>query len=71
MGLRQDPEHLGKLPWVVQVFLSGFSVRLLYFFPDSPLCTYGCRYELAALVCGCDGDTICVIHDLNWCYGWW
>ena len=24
-----------------------------------------------ACVCRCDGDVICVGHDLNWCYWWW
>ena len=42
----------------VQVVLSGFSVRLFYF------CTRSCR-------CRCDGDVICVGHDLNRCSGWW
>ena len=22
-------------------------------------------------VCGCDGDVVCVGHDLNRCTGWW
>ena len=24
-----------------------------------------------ACVCRCDGDVICVDHDLNWCSWWW
>ena len=24
-----------------------------------------------ACVCRCDGDVICVGHDLYWCSGWW
>ena len=24
-----------------------------------------------ACVCRCDGDVICVCHDLNRCTGWW
>ena len=34
-------------------------------------CQYGSIYLLAACVCGCDGDVICVGHDLNRCTGWW
>ena len=34
----------------VQVVLSGFSVRLLCFFPEKNVCMYGCRYLLAELV---------------------
>ena len=58
----------------VKAVLSGFSMRLfcyvqektfmyvwLYIFPD---CTRAC-------VCGCDGDVICVGHDLNRCTGCW
>ena len=37
----------------VQVVLSGFSVRLFYFVQAKPLCRYGCRYFLAALVLVC------------------
>ena len=58
----------------VQVVLPGFSVIVL-FCPDKNFmyvwlyvflgCTRGC-------VCRCDGDVICVDHDLKgWCYGWW
>ena len=51
----------------VQVVLSGFSMRLFCFVQAKTLCRYGCIYFLAALVlvCGCDGDVICVGHDLN------
>ena len=57
----------------VQVVFSGFKVRWLCFVQAKTLCKYGCIYFLAALVpvCRCDGDVICVSHDLNWCSGWW
>ena len=59
----------------VQVVLSGLSMRLFCFVQDFFLSRYGCIYLLAALVCvcvcGCDGDVICVGHDLNRCTGWW
>ena len=42
----------------VQVILSGFSVRLF------------CFVQATTCVCICDGDVICVGHDLNW-YSWW
>ena len=56
----------------VQVVLSGFSVRLFCFVQAKTLCMWGCMYFLAALVlvCRCDGDVICVCHDMNWCSGW-
>ena len=55
----------------VQVVLSGFSVRLFCFVQVKTLCWYGCMYFLAAVfVCRCDGDVICVGHDLNWCSRW-
>ena len=52
----------------VQVVLYGFC-----FVQAKTLCRYGCMYFLAALmlVCRCDGDVICVGHDLNWCSWWW
>ena len=56
----------------LQVVLCEFSMKLFY--PGKNLCRYGCIYFLVALVlvcvCGCDGDVICVGHDLNWCTGW-
>ena len=57
----------------VKVVLSGFCVRLFCFAQAKSLCRYGCIYLLAALVlvCGRDGDVICVGHDLNRCTGWW
>ena len=57
----------------VQVVLSGFSAILFCFVQTKTLCMYGCRYFLAALVCvcRCDGDFVCVCHDLNWCSWWW
>ena len=27
-------------------------------------CTHACVYK-------CDGDVVCVGHDLNWCSWWW
>ena len=24
-----------------------------------------------ACVCRCDGNGICIDHDLSWCSGWW
>ena len=51
----------------VLVVLSGFSMRLSF-------CRYGCIYIFGctlACVCGCDGDLICVGHDLDWCSWWW
>ena len=57
----------------LQVVLSGFSVRLLCFVQTKTLCRYGCMYFCCtrACVCRCDGDVICVGHDLNQCSGWW
>ena len=37
----------------MQVVLSGFSVRLLYFVQAKTLCRYYCMYFLAALVLVC------------------
>ena len=47
---------------IVQIVLSGFSVRLLCFVQAKTLCRYGCMCVLTAfvLVCTCDGDVICV-----------
>ena len=45
----------------VQVVLSGFSVRLLYFAQAKTLCRYGCMHLLGytrECVCRCDGDII-------------
>ena len=47
----------------VQVVLSGLR--------NTFLCRYvflGCK---RTCVCRCDGDVICVGHDLNRCSGWW
>ena len=58
----------------VQVVLSGFRVRVFWFDQAKTLCMYvcmyGCMYVLTALVLvyRCDGDVICVGHDLNRCY---
>ena len=58
---------------IVQVILSGFSVRLFCFVQAKTVCRYGCMLFEAALVFvyRCDGDVICVGHDLNWCSWWW
>ena len=47
-------------------------MRLFCFVQPKTLCRYGCMYFLATLVlvCECDGDVICVCHDLNRCTGW-
>ena len=51
----------------VQVVLSGFSVRLFCFVQAKTVCGYGCMYfgSTRACVCRCDGDVICVGHNLN------
>ena len=49
----------------VHVVLSGFSMRLFCFVQVKTVCRYGCMYFLVALVRGCDGDVICIGHDLN------
>ena len=44
------------------------------FVQTNTLCRFGCMYFLAALVscvCRCDGDVICVGHDMNRCSEWW
>ena len=50
----------------VQVVLSEFSVRLLCFVEAKTLCRL---YEFLCCtrvcVCRCDGDVICVYHDVN------
>ena len=56
-----------------QVVLSGFSVRLFVLSRQKldvgmVVCIFGCT---RACVCRCDGDVICVGHDLNRCSGWW
>ena len=51
----------------VQVVLSGVSVL---FFPGNN-CMYVCLGCTRPCVCRCDGDVICVGHDLNWCSWWW
>ena len=56
----------------VKVVLPRYSMR--FFFQAKTLCRYGCMYfvaELCLCVCRCDGDVICVCHDLNRCSGWW
>ena len=37
----------------IQVILSGFSVRLLYFYPGQIVCMYSCMHFLATLVLVC------------------
>ena len=52
----------------MQVVLSGCSVRL---FCPGKIFMYVWLYVFLgctrARVCRCDGDVICVGHDLNWC----
>ena len=59
----------------VQVVLSGFSVRLVWFVYAKTLCSYIWLYVflccIRACVRICDGDVIFVGSDLNWCSGWW
>ena len=58
----------------VQVVFSGFSMRLYCFVQAKTFSMYGCILFIGctrACVCGCDGDVICVGHDLNRCAGWW
>ena len=50
----------------VQVVLSGFSMRLFCFVQAWLYVFLGCT---RACVCGCDGDVVCVGHDLNRCTG--
>ena len=38
---------------IVQVVLTGFSMRLFSFVPTKTFCMYGCNYFLAALVLEC------------------
>ena len=57
----------------VQVVLPGFSVRLFFLsrqklYVGMVVCVFlGCTRDC---VCRCDGDDICVGHDLNRCSGW-
>ena len=59
----------------VQVVLSGFIVRLFCVFfrqnlyVDRVVCISWLHSCLC--VCRCDGEVICVGHDLNWCSWWW
>ena len=56
----------------VQVVLSGFSMRLFCFFPGKNfLYVWLYIFLNCTRACGCDGDVICVGHDLNLCTGWW
>ena len=56
----------------MQVVLSGFSVSLFCTgknFMQVWLYVFLCCTRVC--MCICDGDVICVGHDLNRCYGWW
>ena len=59
----------------VQVVLSGFNVRLFCFVQAKTVYMYGtvvCIFDCTrACVCRCDGDVICIGHDLNRCSWWW
>ena len=54
----------------VQAVLSGFSVRLFCFvqgkniYVGMVVCI--CWLHSCLCVCRCDGDVVCVGHDLNW-----
>ena len=57
---------------ILQIVLSAFSVRLFCFvqaklYVGMVVCISCTR----ACVCRCDGDVICVDHDLNRCARWW
>ena len=39
--------------YIIQVALSGFSMKLFYFVQAKTLCRYGCIYFLAALLLVC------------------
>ena len=54
----------------VQVVLSGFSMRLFCFVQAKTLCMYFFA-EPVLVMCGCDGDVVCVGHDLNRNTGRW
>ena len=58
----------------MRVVLSGFSVRLFCFVLEKNVMyvwLYACHGCSSACVCRCDGDVICVGHDMNWCSWWW
>ena len=55
---------------IVQVILSGFSVRLFCFVQAKTLCRYSCMYFLAPLVLVCV-DVMVMSSALNRCSGWW
>ena len=53
----------------MQVILPEFSVRFFYLsmqklYVGMVVVFFDCT---RACVCRCDGDVICVGHDLNWC----
>ena len=57
----------------VQVVLSGFSKRLFILsmqqlYVGMVVCI---SWLYSCLCVRCDGDVICVGHDLNWCSWWW
>ena len=57
----------------LQGVLSGFSVRLFCFVQEKNFMVV-CISWLHSCLCvayRCDGDVICVGHDLNRCSGWW
>ena len=57
----------------VQVALSGFSVRLLCFIQEklNVSVVVFISWPHTYFVCTCDGDVICVGHDMNRWSGWW
>ena len=58
----------------VQVVLSGFSMRLFVLSMQQlhvGMDAYISWLHSCLCVCGCDGDVVCVCHNLNCCTGWW
>ena len=56
----------------VHVVLSGFRMRLFCFVQAKILVSVRLYICLGCTrACVCDGDVICIGHDLNWCTGWW
>ena len=66
--------YAGSVVNKVQVVLSGFSVTIRLFCPGKNFMLVWLYVFLGctrACVRKCDGDVICVGHDLNRCSGWW
>ena len=56
-----------------KVVLSRFSMRLFCFVQEKNyvFMVVCIPWLHSCCVCRCDGDVICVGHDLNRCSGWW